>query len=102
MKQILANIGLGLAVLLLLCLFKMPYGYYTFIRFVAMVYFGCLAISLWGDKIYLAITSGVLALLFQPFFKIALGRVAWNIVDVVVAIALVAFWIWCRRISDNE
>ncbi|MGA9211631.1 DUF6804 family protein [Kaistella sp.] len=29
-----------------------------------------------------------LALLFQPFFKIALGREIWNIVDVVVALGL--------------
>lgn len=31
---------------------------------------------------------GALALLFQPFFKIALGRELWNIVDVIVAIGL--------------
>ena len=29
-----------------------------------------------------------LALLFQPFFKIALGRTIWNIVDVLVAVFL--------------
>jgi hypothetical protein len=31
---------------------------------------------------------GVLALLFQPFFKISLGRDLWNMVDVVVGIGL--------------
>ena len=30
----------------------------------------------------------VLAVLFQPFAKIALGRLVWNIVDVAVAIYL--------------
>ncbi|MEQ2602819.1 DUF6804 family protein, partial [Phocaeicola vulgatus] len=30
-----------------------------------------------------------LALLFQPFFKVALGRVLWNIIDLVVAVALI-------------
>jgi hypothetical protein len=30
-----------------------------------------------------------LALLFQPFFKVALGRVLWNIIDIVVAVALI-------------
>lgn len=30
-----------------------------------------------------------LALLFQPFLKISLGREVWNIVDVVVATGLV-------------
>ena len=31
----------------------------------------------------------VLALLFQPFLPLSLGRVIWNIVDVVVAVYLV-------------
>jgi len=34
-----------------------------------------------------------LCILFQPFYKIALGRVLWNVVDVGVAIFLVAI-IW--------
>lgn len=37
----------------------------------------------------LGIVFAGLALLFQPFFKIALGRVIWNIVDVVVAVGLI-------------
>lgn len=35
------------------------------------------------------IIYGGLALLFQPFFKIALGRQMWNIVDVIVGIGLI-------------
>ena len=35
------------------------------------------------------IIYGALALLFQPFFKIALGRELWNIVDVIVGIGLI-------------
>lgn len=31
-----------------------------------------------------------LAILFQPFIKIALGRELWNFVDVLVAIGLIA------------
>ena len=46
-------------------------------------------------KIPLAITFGSLALLFQPFFKVALGRTVWNIVDVVVAVLL--FIVWVKR-----
>ena len=36
--------------------------------------------------------DSALALLFQPFFKLALGRTIWNIVDVMVAIFLVFLW----------
>lgn len=35
------------------------------------------------------IAALVLAALFQPFAPLSLGRVLWNIVDVVVAIGLV-------------
>ena len=31
-----------------------------------------------------------LALLFQPFYKVALGRQIWNIVDVIVGLFLIA------------
>jgi hypothetical protein len=78
-----------LAVLLLLCLAKMPYGYYQFVRFGALVGFILLAINAYekGLTNYMIVYIGI-ALLFQPFIKIALGRELWNIVDVVVAIWL--------------
>ena len=79
-------IKIGLAILLCLCLLKMPYGYYQMVRVVSMIGFGILALSAKEDKerwIYI-----VLCLLFQPFIKVALGRVLWNVVDVVVAIGL--------------
>ncbi|MFM7768615.1 MAG: DUF6804 family protein [Bacteroidota bacterium] len=79
-------IHLILAILLLGCLADMPYGYYQFVRFVAMVGFGVLAMLAndSGDKFHL-ILFVALALLFQPFFKVALGRELWNLVDMVVA-----------------
>ena len=35
------------------------------------------------------IIYAVLAILFQPFFKIALGRDLWNVVDVIVGAGLI-------------
>ena len=77
----------ALAAVLLLSLLKMPYGVYEFVRFVAMAAFAYLAYKEYDnkgskDKMILFI---VLAVLFQPFFKLSLSRVIWNIVDVVVA-----------------
>jgi hypothetical protein len=78
-----------LAILFFLCLGDMPYGYYQFVRFVAMVGFAYLAYSANEENnknqvfVYIA-----LALLFQPFIKIALGRTIWNIVDVSVGVGL--------------
>lgn len=79
-----------LAVLLLLCLLHMPYGYYIIVRFVAAVGFAVLAYDYYEKhKMPLSVTFGALALLFQPFIKIALGRVLWNVVDIGVAIGLI-------------
>ena len=76
----------------------MPYGYYQLIRFVSTMVFIYFAVTLnhkhekGFDIIYLYIT---LAILFQPFFKIALGRGIWNFLDVAVGIFLIisAFYI---------
>ena len=77
----------ALAAVLLLSLLKMPYGFYEFVRFAAMAAFAYLAYKEYDnkgskDKMILFI---VLAVLFQPFSKLSLSRVIWNIVDVVVA-----------------
>ena len=68
----------------------MPYGFYQFVRFVALIGFGILAFQANQEqKQTEMIIYGALALLFQPFFKIALGREIWNIVDVIVGIYLI-------------
>lgn len=92
-------VPLYLAAVLLLCLAPMPYGYYTLVRVIATVVFG-----IYAYKCYVAKKEGLtwvfvtLALLFQPFAKIALGRVIWNVIDVIVAIGLIVlfFWDWKR------
>jgi len=79
-----------LAALLLLCLFDFPYGYYQFVRFFTTAVFSYLAYSANQENkknevfVYVAI-----AVLFQPFIKIALGRTLWNIVDIIVALGLI-------------
>ncbi|MBO4481561.1 MAG: hypothetical protein J5719_03310 [Bacteroidales bacterium] len=88
-----------LAILLLLCLFHMPYGYYMFVRFVTMLLGAYFAYkSFEEERPAQAIAWIVIAILFQPFFKIALGRTLWNIVDVVVAV----FAIYCLYITSKH
>lgn len=68
----------------------MPYGYYEFVKFVGLVGFAILAYQTnQQGKQKEMIVYLVLALLFQPFFKIALGRQIWNIVDVIVGLGLI-------------
>ena len=78
-----------LSILFFLCLLEMPYGFYQFVRFAGLIGFSILAYQAnqQGRQTETIIYVG-LALLFQPFFKIALGRQMWNIVDVVVGIGL--------------
>ena len=124
--KILGTVYIVLSVLLLLCLAPMPYGYYQLVRFIAMTVFGVIAWLHYAtrhssrlyvtevqegyikddsttihSKVSMAIVFGALALLFQPFFKIALGRTLWNIVDVIVAGMLIIMWIKLR-ISNNK
>lgn len=82
-------IKIGLAVLMFGCLLDMPYGYYQLVRFLALIGFGVLAYQANQQSRQTEMfIYGALALLFQPFFKIALGRELWNIVDVIVGIGL--------------
>ena len=73
-----------LAILFFLCLADMPYGFYQFVRFVGLIGFAILAyeVNKQGRQTEMIISGG-LALLFQSFFKIALGRQMWNIVDLI-------------------
>lgn len=68
----------------------MPYGYYQLVRIVAMIAFAIMAYQYYEkENAPLSITFGGLALLFQPFIKVALGRTLWNVIDVIVAIVII-------------
>lgn len=68
----------------------MPYGYYQLVRFIAMISFSYLAFKSYNRKEELiAFIYGSLVILFQPIFKMSLGRDIWNIVDVIVAVGLI-------------
>ena len=80
----------------------MPYGYYMLVRFVAMVVFGLMAYQYYTrQKAIASVIFGVLALLFQPIYKIALGRVTWNVIDVLVAALLIGLFVLERRLMKK-
>lgn len=90
-----------IAALLLFCLFDMPYGFYTFVRFAvaaAFCYFAYKA-NIAGNKDQMILFLAF-AVLFQPFLKIPLGRIIWNIVDVAIAVFLVC--LLARNIKQNK
>lgn len=94
-------IKIVLAILLLICLFDLPYGYYQLIRYIAMVGFALLAYYEYERKnIPMVIVFVGLAILFQPLLKITLGRQVWNIMDVIIAIGLIGS-IFVRKKMDQ-
>lgn len=98
MKQV----YLILAVLMLLCLAPMPYGYFQLVRFVAMVAFGLMVYQYYvRNKSIAATVFGILALLFQPIYKIALGRATWNVIDVVVAALLIGLFVLEKQLEKK-
>ena len=89
-------------ILFLICLLKMTYGYFQFIRFLGMAVFIWIAFinSHKSDKTFFIIWV-LSALLINPFIKVALGRTMWNIVDVVWAVIMVAsIWSDKKTVSD--
>lgn len=99
MKQIF----LILAAMLLLCLAPMPYGYFMLVRFVMMAAFGFMAYRYFMIKKSIAAWVFVLlAVLFQPIYKIVLGRGIWNALDVVVATFLIILYVVERRLEKKE
>lgn len=84
------SLKLILAVLLLLCLQQFPYGFYQFAHFCSMAGFGVIAyIALQRKNTNQFFIFFVLALLFQPFLKVELGKTLWNIVELIVALFLI-------------
>lgn len=78
------------AIGLLVCLAPMPYGYFTLIRFVTAALFVLMAVDYYDKQMKrFMVVSILLAVLFQPFVKISLGREIWNAVDILVAIFLI-------------
>jgi|TARA_B100000795_G_C22626295_1_gene370852 hypothetical protein len=96
MNKIIA-IKITFVILLLVCLLDMPYGYYQFVRFIGMIGFGLLAFENYQKNQTWFVIWISSVLLINPFFKIALGRDIWNIVDVIWAVLLVVSIILNKR-----
>jgi hypothetical protein len=96
-------IKIVLAILFFLCLADMPYGFYQFVRFAGLIGFAILAYEATqqGRQTEMVIYVA-LALLFQPFFKIALGRELWNIIDIVVGLGLLVSILFKNKLPNEQ
>jgi len=92
-----------LAALMFICLADMPYCYFQFVRFAALVGFGILAyLANQDNRKTEVIIYVVLAILFQPLMKISLGRELWNVVDVIVGAGLLVSIFFDKKETTNN
>ena len=83
-----------LASILFLCLLKMPYGYYQFVRIACFVGFAYLAYTEYLAKNYFQIIACIAAaILLNPFDKVHFERELWNKIDLLLAIVLIVWTI---------
>lgn len=90
--------------MLFISLYRLPIGYYNFLRWVTCgtaLYVAFIS-YLKKDKINFGVWLFVLiALLFNPILPFYLGRELWQIVDVIVAMIFMLSIIFIRETNDE-
>lgn len=82
MKKPLKNITIVLGVLLLLAIFPLTYGYYTFLKLAVFVGGSFLAYQFYQQKnAGWAVVLASMAILFNPIIPVYLTREAWLPID---------------------
>ena len=93
------TIRLILAILLLICWLKVPYGYFQFIRLAGCIAFLWLSYEEFNIKRRVTAILCILgAIILNPIFKIHFARLTWNVIDTVLAGLLL---IWAILIFTN-
>lgn len=82
-----------IAVLLIGCIFKVPYGYFQFIRIAGCIGLAYLAyFEFEANKMPTGVLCVAGAILLNPVYKIHFVRSLWNTIDLIMA-ALLIIWI---------
>ena len=85
--------------LLLLATTRMPYGYYTLLRFVVCGFAAVIAFAEWEEAMLgrtMSISFCLIAFLFNPLAPIYLKRGTWFYIDIGVAAIIAAHLIFRR------
>ena len=84
--------------LLIIAIFKLPYGYYTFLRWIVFISSGYSAyISFLNQKNIWVIILGILAIIFNPIIPIYLKKETWIIIDIFSVFILALSTIYIRE-----
>lgn len=89
--------------MLAIALLPMPYGYYQFLRLVVCAATILTAIQAHrrSDQVSMAIL-GMLALLYNPVFRVHLNRETWAAINVATALAFGAVWYRFSRTISGQ
>jgi hypothetical protein len=87
MKETVKTVAVTLGFLLLLAIFPLPYGYYTFLRLIVFIGGLYIAYHLYDKKSHVfSIVFVLLAILFNPIIPVHLSRETWLPIDIMSAI----------------
>jgi len=89
--------------LLLLATTRMPYGFYTLLRFIVCGFAAVIAFAEWEEGTLgciISIAYCFIVLLFNPLVPIFLKRATWYYIDIGVAVLIAAHLI-CRRLRQT-
>lgn len=84
--------GVVTALMLLVALAPMPYGYYSLLRIVSFTYFLIRSIRL-RDQItsFPFVASIILCLTYNPIVKTTLGRETWVVINILTIAIIIKF-----------
>ena len=85
--------------LLLLALFKMPFGYYQILKVVVMAYFIIYACIFNKCQFgWLTATCWILAAIYNPFLQLHIGRGPWTVVNIIT----ILFCVWLLKSNFSK
>ena len=101
-KNLPVALWIVVAVLLVIAVLKMPYGYYTFLRLVVCAFCAFMAYQTWKVPAHLwAIAFGLVAILFNPLVIVGLKRDVWFFIDLGTA-AFILCHLWFGRLRTRK
>lgn len=94
-----------LAILYLVSIAKLEYGYYTFVRIFSLIALGAFLFMYWTassteNKSFLSfptITATVILILFNPILPLEFSKQVWTVLDVLSAIAMISISVFVFR-----
>ena len=94
--------ALIVAIMLLVAVFPLPYGYYTFLRWATcgVAIFIAFNAYRWG-RIWATWLFGAIAVLFNPFVPIYLTKEIWQPIDVICALLFGASIFFLKESAKN-